>query len=149
MFKVNSNTRSFLRRVSDDLIKYGDSRSVAIDQTLGKSFNIDPETGRPDYYITRLIRESSNVGFEQAFAQLDEFRSKSLPEDMSTEDALGYLKPRSCQTAAEIISWQTSLRSRLAAQKQAKEQAAAAEKQAKDDAAIYESLLANSKTSEK
>lgn len=149
MFKLHSRScRSRLQKCAANVVKYGDSRSVPIDQTLGKDFNINPETGHPDYYVTKLIRESSNAGFESAFAQLQEFRSNSLPAEMTAEQALEYIKPRSCQTPAEVVSFRAKLAERLESQRLQAAEVENAKKLAEEDEKLYSSLINESSNSD-
>lgn len=144
MFRTKSRVSAKVAANIINAPKYGESGTIAIDQTLSKPFNIDPSTGRPDYLMTRLMRESNNAAFESMFASLDEFRSRTLPEGMTDEESLNYMRPRSCQLHSEQIEWSQKIRFARAAEMEQKRAADLAKKQAEEDKALYEKLLKES-----
>lgn len=83
---------------------FGAGDTVPIDQQPVKKFNIDPATGAPMSDITAVIR-SQGLDRERMLANLEEFRSEFLPEDISNEDALKYMNPRLCQMPSELAEY--------------------------------------------
>lgn len=149
MDKLTKNhSRRYLRGQIISRAKYGDVGSVAIDQTLSKGFNLDPNTGRPDYMMTRLIRQSNNASFESLFASLDEFKSNSLPADISDTDALNFMRPRSCQLPSETIEWSHKVAQKRIEDANKKHADEVAKKQAEEDEKLYYSLLDSVKPAE-
>lgn len=85
-------------------VVYGKDDSVPINQAPSMEFNIDPQTGRPMSAITSIIRSENAIEQQAAFAQLNEFKSAFLPDDISNEDAFRYAFPSRCQLPSEIAS---------------------------------------------
>ena len=117
-------------------VPYGTLDSVPIDQQAVKGFNIDPMTGRPVYDMTAVIR-SQGLEQQRLLAELDEFKAQFLPEDVTDEVAVKYLKPRLCQLPSELAEYQETI---VKARLQEKEDAARKEEE-ENAAKEYEELL--------
>ena len=126
MQKRNFINTAYMRAVVSTAPKFGEKGSVPLDQTPSKSFNIDPNTGRPMSDVQRLCKMQSDLEMQAAFAQLPEFKTKYLPEGMSDVDALKFVCPRLAQLPSELIEYREGLaryqiaQSQLAKEREAK-----------------------------
>lgn len=89
--------------------QYGDVDSCPISQTPAQDFNIDAATGRPMEDITALIRASDDLEARRIANAMPDFKSESLPDDMSDEDAIKFLKPSLCQLPSELARFHESI----------------------------------------
>ncbi len=114
MYKVNSRIASQMRvclsRHVASACDFGEGDSVPINQNPSKSFNVDPDTGRPMSEISALLRSESAAEQMALFSQLQDYKSEFLPPDISDEDAIKYVVPRYIQLPSQIADFQASLR---------------------------------------
>lgn len=103
MDKVVSNFRIPAESLSYSPV-YGKGDTCPIDQQPVAKFNIDPATGRPMSDLTAVLR-SQGLDRERLLANLEEFRSEFLPDDISDSDALKYQNPRLCQMPSELAEY--------------------------------------------
>lgn len=89
--------------------KYGDSDSCPISQTPAQEFNIDAATGRPMEDISALIRASDDLEARRIANAMPDFKSDSLPDDMSDSDAIKFMKPILCQLPSELKRFHESI----------------------------------------
>lgn len=94
---INLPHRSVMERV-----EYGKKDSVPLDQAAVQSFNIDPVTGRPMYDLTCIIKAQNKSEQERLIANMTQFDSNFLPDDLSDDDALKYSYPRYAQMPSEL-----------------------------------------------
>ena len=97
IMNINQPHRSVVERV-----EYGKKDSVPLDQSAVQSFNIDPVTGRPMYDLTCIIKAQNKAEQERLIANMTQFDSNFLPDDLSNEDALKYSYPRYAQMPSEL-----------------------------------------------
>lgn len=88
---------------------FGSPGSVPIDQTPSQDFNVNPHTGRPMSDIQRLVHIQNDLQLAAEFAQLQEFKPKFLPKDMTDEDAIKFAVPRLSQLPSELIAHRVKL----------------------------------------
>lgn len=115
-------TTSYLRSVRLSRVRFGEKGSVPIDQTPAQSFNLDPATGRPMSDIQRLTKLQDNYALQTQFAQLKEFKTQFLPDDVSNEDALKFMCPRYSQLPSELLEYRDNLLRDHLSKEQAKQQ---------------------------
>ena len=89
--------------------KFGDADSCPISQTPAQEFNIDAATGRPMEDITALIRASDDLEARRIANAMPDFKSDSLPDDMSDSDAIKFMKPLLCQLPSELKRFHESI----------------------------------------
>lgn len=93
-------------------VKYGEGDSCPIDQSPVKSFNIDPDTGRPVSDITRLLRAQSQYEKDKIYNDLVNHEDTSgVPFDdaKGLSDAIKYQVPRLAQLPSELADFTESL----------------------------------------
>lgn len=88
---------------------FGDHDSCPICQTPAQEFNVDAATGRPMEDITALIRASDDLEARRLVNAMPEFKSDSLPENMSDSDAIKFMKPSLCQLPSELKRFHESI----------------------------------------
>lgn len=125
--------RSSLARFANLRVQYGRKGSFPIDQTPSQPFNIDVSTGRPMTEIERLVKIQNSVNQQAFFASLSEFRSNFLPDDVTDEDALTFIKSRYCQTKGQLLDYKEGLAKYQLDQQAKLDKAAALKKQQEEN----------------
>lgn len=128
-------------------IEYGKKGSFPIDQTPALPFNIDPDTGRPMSDIVKLTKIQDAVNQQAFLASLKETKSNFLPADMSDDDALMFLKPRSIQTRSQLLDWKTKLAEHQLKEKQNERNKVLSAELAKEREELYNSFMERNKQS--
>lgn len=105
--KYDFNARENIGFYTDPV--FGDPDSCAICQNPSQDFNVDAATGRPMEDITSLIRASDDLEARRIVNAMPEFKSDSLPDDMSDEDAIKFMKPSLCQLPSELTRFHESI----------------------------------------
>lgn len=101
--KVRENIGFYIKPV------FGDYDSCPICQNPAQDFNIDAATGRPMEDITSLIRASDDLEARRIVNAMPEFKSDSLPDDISDSDAIKFMKPSLCQLPSELKRFHESI----------------------------------------
>lgn len=112
MDRIKFRNHDYIRDSFASRPRYGEFGSLPIDKTPSKSFNIDPDTGRPMSDVDKLIKTSDAQEMLARFSSLDEVKSNFLPKDMDDISALSFLHPRSAQLPSELAHWQEGLAQR-------------------------------------
>lgn len=122
------------------VIKYGQKGSLPIDQSMSKKFNIDPATGRPMSDVQRLVKMQNDVEMQRCFAQLDDYKSNFLPEDMPDEQALMFMCPRDKQLPSELLAYRDGLTKYKLQQQELQNRRAALLKKQQEDEEFFAKL---------
>ena len=138
--------KSYFHRAFVSRVKFGEKGSIPMDQSYSKSFNVDPNTGRPMNDVQRLVKEQNDLAMQAAFAQLHEFKSEFLPKEVSDSDALKFMCPRLAQLPSELLSYKEGLTKYQLKQQQIKAEKSAFAQRQKDIESFYNSIKEPSKS---
>lgn len=87
-------------------VEYGTMDSCPIDQTPVSAFNIDPETGRPESDITKILRAQTKFEQEKLYKELVE---RPVPVSEMTAEQIRheilYGRPRLAQSPSELADY--------------------------------------------
>lgn len=91
-------------------VEYGKMDSCPIDQTPVQDFNVDPETGRPESDITKMLRAQTKYEQDKLYKELVERKVSDV--EMSESDlrhAALYGLPRLAQSPSELADYAESM----------------------------------------
>lgn len=102
-------TRAFIPFIDVSLyasVEYGTMDSCPIDQSPIEDFNIDPETGRPESDITKILRAQTKFEQEKLYKELVE-RPVPVEEmtDMQIRHEIMYGRPFLAQSPSELADY--------------------------------------------
>lgn len=106
-------TRIFIPHVDVSLyaaVTYGEMDSVPIDQSPVQDFNVDPETGRPESDITKILRAQTKFEQDKLYKELVERKvdvSELSVEQLRHEAMFG--RPRLAQSPSELADFVESM----------------------------------------
>ena len=85
---------------------FNDSHSmIPIDQYDAQDFNLN-DAGWVRNDISQLARAQSKAEFDMIMARLQVLKeSKSIPDDISIDEAIASIRPRWCQSPNELEVW--------------------------------------------
>lgn len=138
MYKIKESIRKIGSWYTE--VKFGDAGSCPVDQKPSMDFNIDASTGRPMEDITALIRASDDLEARSLANSMPDFRSSSLDDDVSDEDAIKFMKPSLCQLPSELKRFHESVGQFMLDKKAELENKKKEERQAAIDESIIKQL---------
>lgn len=87
-------------------VEYGKMDSCPIDQTPVKDFNVDPETGRPESDITKMLRAQTKYEQDKLYKELVERKVSDVEmTESQLRHAALYGLPRLAQSPSELADY--------------------------------------------